>query len=831
MNAAQQLRAEIARIGYSAIVSDYVFSDVFASPPRDRTAPLAAFTQTPPSYRNAALAITNNPERHSVEQLVSEYRALGAPLLFVIEDNEITAWQVRSDSGSRKVARVGQDQLTNLFSAHLDDWSPQRIQRAKSIGMADRSYQLDFVDVGLMPAIEGEIHAKLDRLLGEALAAATSMETRNNRLDGRRLFRGVFRLVAAKILTDRRNAIAERWNPHDIKTILDTIASYYSLPELLVEPNSLEAYAFRLAWDALRGGINCQNISSDDLAFVYENTFVTPEIRRELGTHSTPRQVAEYIVARLGLHRHDAGHLRIYEPFAGAAVFLTSALRHMRELLPLNWTPQQRHDFMINHLAGDERDAFACEVAMLSLILADYPNHNGWHIAETDLFEDRLLLDKMLQNNIIVCNPPFEAFTQLERVKYPIAAAAQFKPEFVVDAALDAKPIALGFVLPRSFVLERRYAAQRKRIEAQYSSVEIVTLPDHIFEYSEIDTALLIARDPQPAGGKIISLRSAEVADRDRQRFLKTGEVTTLREVERVVRETPAGELWIRNLDRVWDYLNDNRLLGSLARVHLGARWTYPQDDAASQEQRSKTDKLGLHSPDDLDAFSARRLRWLDLEPSHLTHAKSRPWARPKVIMNGVRRSRGPWRVAATADATGLAFSQQLLGLWPRADISPEELWAFAAVLNGPVANAFIATHSPGNRFRIDAVEHIPLPPVLPQRAGLLARQYSDIVGDQTILRPQSDDLNRMLLLIDAAVLEAYDLPPKLERELLEYFRKAHRPVTHDWQHWLPEQFEPFIPLHEFVSEQYEKATRPWIQEVFEALPPEEVSALRDYLD
>ena len=121
MNAAQQLRTEIARIGYSAIVNDYVFSDVFALPPRDRTAPMAVFTQTPPSYRNAALAVTDNPERRSAEQLVSEYRALGAPLLFVIEDDKITAWQVRSDSGSRQLARVTQDQLTNLFSAHLDD--------------------------------------------------------------------------------------------------------------------------------------------------------------------------------------------------------------------------------------------------------------------------------------------------------------------------------------------------------------------------------------------------------------------------------------------------------------------------------------------------------------------------------------------------------------------------------------------------------------------------------------------------------------------------------------------------------------------------------------
>ena len=465
------------------------------------------------------------------------------------------------------------------------------IQRAKSIGGADRSYQLDFVDVGLMPAIEGEIHAKLDRLLGEALAAATSAGTRNTRLDGRRLFRAVFRFVAAKILTDRRNPIAGLWNADEISTILDVIARYYSLPELLVAPNSQEDDALRLAWNTIRSGINFQNISSDDLAFVYENTFVTPEMRETLGTHSTPRQVAEYVVARLGLHRHEAAHLRIYEPFAGAAVFLTSALRHLRELLPLAWNEQERHDFMVGHLSGDERDAFACEVAMLSLILADYPNHNGWHIRETDLFENRVLADRMLLNNIIVCNPPFHAFTQQERLRYPVAATAQFKPEVVLNAALSARPIAIGFVLPRSFIMERQYAEQRKRVEEQYGSVEIVALPDRIFEVSKVDTALLIARDLRPPGARILTLRSTEVADRDRQRFLKTGEVTTHREMDRTVSEVPTGNLWIRNLSRVWGYLSENQRLADVAtdssggEVELSARSRGQSDEAQGDRQ------------------------------------------------------------------------------------------------------------------------------------------------------------------------------------------------------------------------------------------------------
>ena len=247
--------------------------------------------------------------------------------------------------------------------------------------------------------------------------------------------------------------------------------------------------------------------------------------------------------------------------------------------------------------------------------------------------------------------------------------------------------------------------------------------------------------------------------------------------------------------------------------------------------KRRETDKQGLSGSDDLDVLTIRRLQWLDMEPRHLTHAKKRRWERHKVIINGVRRSRGPWRLVAIADVTGLVFSQQLLGLWPKSDLSGEDLWALAAVLSGPVANAFIATHSPGNRFRIDALRSIPLPSTLPSKAGLLARQYSEAIYNQTILNPQKYDLSRLLSMIDASILEAYDLPPRLERELLEYFRGAHRPVAHDWQHWYPKNFEAFLPLHRYLSEEFRMATSGWALEAFKPLPNEEASALREYLD
>ena len=155
-----------------------------------------------------------------------------------------------------------------------------------------------------------------------------------------------------------------------------------------------------------------------------------------------------------------------------------SALRHLRDSLPVDWNDQKRHKFLIHHLAGDEIEPFACEVAMLSLILADYPNHNGWHIKETDLFEEGVLEERMKMHNVILCNPPFEAFNKNDENRYSITKSTKQKPIAVLNAALNSHPLALGFLLPRSFIIGKKYAEQRRRIGELYSTIELVEVPE-----------------------------------------------------------------------------------------------------------------------------------------------------------------------------------------------------------------------------------------------------------------------------------------------------------------------------------------------------------------
>ena len=828
MDAVDTIADAVRHIGYrrEAIVRDYAFADVLDPADTTRTVALAAFTQTPPSYRSAALAVV--PAGYgSTLDWVTAHRSLGAPLLFVIEGDQVTLWQVRGDAPPSVLERLLLNDVPALFERHHEEWRPQAIHRAKAIGAVNQEYQLDFVDVGLMPAVEGEVHLKLDRLLNDTLTASSQVPC-DDPPDTAALFRVVFRLLAAKILQDRRHPYARQWHAADIASVLRAIESYYSLPAVPGTGPRTTSPAFGAAWDCLRGGINFCNISSDDLAFVYENTLVTSGTRKDLGTHRTPHQLAEYAVARLNLDRHEPNDIDIYEPFAGAGTFLVSALRHVRDLLPVDWTDQERHGFLVDRLSGDETDPFACEVAVLSLILADYPNQNGWRIRRSDLFESDVLKSRVENGSIVLCNPPFEDFSNEDRSRYPLANEFDSKPKAVLNAALDAHPRALAFVLPRPFILDREFGAERRRIEELYGDIELVALPDRIFAASTIESALLLARDQRPPAPALIIVRSTEVSDHDRATFLRTGQTTTQRRLERPVGNPPEGDLWIPPLRYLWSYLESTPRLSDHFAIHRGIEWKSSQGDAWSYQPRAGY-RPGLHNARRARQFTLQNPVFLDCRRERLLYkAIDLPWNRAKLVVNAARLSRKSWRIAATLDRNGLVCSQQFFGLWPKGRLSEAQLLTFAAVLNGPIASAFLATHSPAKGIRISAVKQVPIPSTLPFQVEKLVAEYVRRLQDSRGSDATEDKMQNLLTLIDAAVLEAYDLPPRLEQQLFEFFRGSDRPVAHAWRHWDEHNPAPGLTLAERVSGRFHPHGS-WILDVFQPLPADEAALLRTY--
>jgi type I restriction-modification system DNA methylase subunit len=140
-----------------------------------------------------------------------------------------------------------------------------------------------------------------------------------------------------------------------------------------------------------------------------------------LGTHSTPAYIADYLVWHLlpWIEEIPLNDREVFEPACGHAVFLVSAMRAMRELLPAtHLEPAQRHRYFKGKLHGVDVDAFALEIARLSLTLADIPNPNGWDPQVQDVFLEQELQERASRCMVLLANPPFENFTKSERSRY-----------------------------------------------------------------------------------------------------------------------------------------------------------------------------------------------------------------------------------------------------------------------------------------------------------------------------------------------------------------------------------------------------------------------------
>ena len=641
MTALARIEAGLRAIGYrpESLIHDYSFADVLSEAGEEQCVALAAFTQVPESYRSAAFGVITGT--HDADAVLRR-RALGAPILFSISPEDVGVWRVGAEGKPRLSERVPLDQLDALFERNADNWNPHAVHRAKSLAQTQTAYQLDFVDLGLMPAIEHEIEVKLDRLLGEVIAQLLSGIDDPQREEA--VFRTTFRLLAAKILIDRQHPDATSWTHAPVRDVLAGIETYYHLDHMLRPAvDALPSSAVETAWTTLRGAITFRNISSDSLAFVYENTLVTADTRKRFGTHSTPRQVAEYVVGQLDLGRFDLEDITIYEPFAGAGMFLVAALRHLRDQLPDTLTGEERHAFLVKRISGAELDSFACEVATLSLILADYPNANGWKIASKDLFEKDALRADAAGKRIVLCNPPWEDFDSEERQRYPEMAAKSFsKPMAVLRTLIEAKPQALGFVLPQGFLRQKQYGELRQLLADTYDRIELTSLPDRIFQRAGLEAAVIIATGQRDADAKNLpsQLRSVEVTDRGRPDFLMTGKVTTERRRTKLV---CSGDLWIGALDEVWEYLADYPVLGGQAEVHRGLQWI-SQSAGWSAVPREGFAR-GIFKPaDSLLQFSITTTGFVDMreESAYRFGPLTRAWDKPKILVNVARRSRGP---------------------------------------------------------------------------------------------------------------------------------------------------------------------------------------------
>lgn len=824
-------RDGLTELGYTGglLRENYRFVNLMVRASAVERVPLAAFAQEPPSYRTAcfAVALVTNGAPADLRR----YASLGAPQLLTLHppDNTIGRWMVRAETEPELLERLSPADFRQRLVERHQEWSPREILRAKTIKQPGPR-QLDFFDVGLVSALESAVQRKLDELLREVLAECQSAyQARHRRaLNYPGLYRLIFRLIAAKLLGDREQP--GPWTDTDADHVIQAVENYYfarQYGEAVLE----DANVRQLAWDRIRTGLALQNLSVETLAYVYESTLVDPGTRRVQDIHATPRELTEYIVNSLPFDVLPPGERTVFEPFVGHAPFLIAAMSRLRGLLPSNTTAEQRHEYCVRMLAGMEIDVFAREVARYSLMLADYPNPNGWKICAGDVFASPDFEAQLKAAHIVLCNPPFGDFTREERAANPSIQRPNKAAE-ILRRVLEHPPAMLGFVLPRLFTQGASYQWLRGRLAALYAETTLLVLPDVVFKYSEAEPVIVIAHG---RGEQTARRRSAFVSKSHYPEFLRTGKLTWDDRGQTSLTDAQP-QLWTPPL--LSQLLEATQHLGKLddvAEIHRGVEYKDSIDKFVSDGPRSGCVPSLKEVRDGIEPYLTLKRVYLRIEDllmrgsAHKLH-----WHRPKVIANAARLTRGPWSITAAPDRSGLVCSQNFHGIWPTGDVAIEVL---AAILVGPVANAVIGLQitSRGNQKRV--VAGVPVPGLTSAQMESIAALVREYQGNRErwLKNPRVADVTeeacrRLLLEIDAAVLAGYDLPPRLEREVLNRFAGKPRPGPVQFEGYYPPDFVPAIPLRRYLSTEYRNSAAHLTLERLKLIDDPAVSAMIEEL-
>jgi type I restriction-modification system DNA methylase subunit len=788
----QAVLSGLRQVGYrgSLLQERYSFGDWFQPGNPLRSVPAAGFGYFPPSYENACVAVLV-PDKATGFPLVSQYRALGAPLAFEVKEKAVSLWKVGKDVRTTSAgADIQFERIPAVFDAFAEEWSATSILRAKNVVEPRGGRQLEFVDLGLIPALEEQIKEKLDHLFHDVLSKTVKVYRRSTgeKVDEKQLFRLVFRLLAGKVLHDQGAAGFDSLSASSgPKEILRAVGRFYgSYEDVLEDPASQEA-ALAVLWNS----VDFRNLSVNTLAYIYENTLVTESSRQRLGTHSTPSSVARYLVQRLPFEDYPREERLVVEPCSGHCVLLIAAMQRLQQLLPASMTPAQRHNYFVHMLRGYEYDAFALEVGKLCLMLADFPNGDGWRLENKDVFVSRSYTESLKEARLVISNPPFEDFSREEQARYGKLRNPR-KPAELLSLTLEHlhPQGSLGFVLPRHFIDGKGYRELREQLARRYREIEVVALPDRIFHVSKAESALLVARSPEP-GLNAIAVSFAEVFDRDRSRFL-TWNSLSRRDVRKKTVDEAADSFVVPPLLELWKRLDKAKRLGAVAEIHRGIEWK--KFDAAVCY--SATEKPGYRRGftrinNNLFAFLPLPTEYLNVDPKQLLYsAIELPWEKPKVVVNAARVSQGPWRLGAFVDLQSNTCSQRFIGVWPLSSVITVQ--CLAAVLNGPLANAFVNSFERGRDNRITTLRNIPLPMLSNDewiRLASRVKEYEQVVQEEIPHARNGEIAHNLLLQIDALVLAGYSLPPRLERKLLSYFEGERRPVTTPFEGYDVETF------------------------------------------
>ena len=751
------------------------------------------------------VVLSESPEpRKAVEAC----RSIGAPLVFVCNRDSLQWWKQGRDS-AEWLESVPAAKIDTFFRAHQDQFSPEAVYRAKTLGRVRSEYQLDFVDVGMMPLIEEEVGTALSRLISRNVSGLKKRLGWDDVTSeqGHWLLQTVFWLVSGKILRDKQVPSFEDIDLDDVEDVFLRVAKHYGTgPFKAGSKQKLEA--LRESARMIDRFSSLALTTTESLAHVYENTLISNQTRSQLGTHSTPSYLVDYVLGNLAdwIEEIPENDRSVFEPACGHAGFLVSAMRLLTQLLPPEKAvPSRRGPYLRSRLHGTDIDAFALELARLSLTLTDIPNPDGWDLRVEDMFIGDRLAEQTKGNTILLANPPFANFEDEELTKYSnadIDIVIKNKAAEMLRLTLpELKPGSVfGVVLPQTFLHGAFAEDVRQFMIDNFELREVSLFPDKVFSFSDAESVVILGRRLVETNRPRSPLRFRRVREWQMPAFRKSYAAPSSRTVEQSrFNEDVRWDMRVPDLEDVWIALSANPKLTDLAE--LGTGLVYHGKDLPSgvptySEQRFPGAKPGfIRLRRGLLIHELPKLYWMNLA------GEATLWRRagvvsdvPQVLLNYAPVSRGPWRLKALIDGKGRLVASAFLPVRPHS-CSLKLLWA---LLNSPIANAYAFCHLGKRHNIVSRMRQTPFPKGN-SFAEIEAAATSYLEAAARSASPE--ELLKLMSHVDAEILRAYALPVELERSLLSLFTDWKRVgVPFQQTNFLPQELEAKLPFADFVD-------------------------------
>jgi len=807
----------------------------------DRTIPLFAFAHRPFDTRTACITATAPSEDRDSFLLASQ--EAGVPLAFIGTGQRWSVWQITLTS-PLEWWNAEHGNLDEFFAKYREQLDPRSIFRAKT-SSRESSHQLSFVDAGLLEMVEAESGRQVCGLI-ERMIQTTRQKLPElkqlEELDAQWLVQANFWLLAARLLQDKKVQGFKTLDLQDLENVFNRVGKHYG-SRMRHDLSPRRRRALTAAASILDSHGSLRLVSTETLGQIYENVLITRETRKALGTHSTPAWLVDYMVRQLvpWIEQLPESRRSVYEPGCGHAPFLVALLRHFSSTEPcLNMTDADRHAWLQARLVGAETDDFAREVARLSLTLADIPNANGWELDEGNMFTSGKLESRIRNAGIIISNPPFETRTSEGDQLFHVGQAA----ELLRRINLHAQPgTLLAYIMPQTILDSKKATALRRDLLNRFEWLEILRLPDQVFDKADVETAVIIGRKLHDGIRSIASVRIKHVWDDELARFIKSGTPTIDQQSEaRIMLADPANSMLVPDLADVWNHCAQFGKLEEQASAGQGFIYksesdpTYPKGMPKRVETRQAGYRQGFYDLKGTGmSHQTPRLTWLLFDPQAIDRTVAGcDVGNPQVVMNHARVSRGPWRNIAFLDQKGHPTRGRFLVVRPDPNaavlLKPICLWA---ILNSPLANAFTKSFSSKRDILSGTLEQLPLPEISKEQQAELeqvAQSYLETAAraalpsqrtkqkqvkhshsksgllpgldmeapDQSV---SEDHLKHLHWKLDAAVMALYKLPPRLERKLLDFFTGHERVgVPFHQTEYYPADFQGAQTLAELLS-------------------------------